>query len=82
MSPLYQQIDPLMQDPNNPARAQMMNAQFVESTLKSQGIDYNALISEMTPKAPAGTQPALDAKTGQTGFATPEAIATGAYIPL
>lgn len=79
---LYKQIDPLMQDPNNPNRTNMMNAQFVESTLDAQGISYNSLMAEMTPKAPAGTQPALDAQTGAIGFATPAAIATGAYIPL
>lgn len=79
---LYKQIDPLMQDPNNPARTQLMNSQFVESQLESQGINYNSLMAEMTPQAPAGTQPALDAQTGQIGFATPEAIASGAYISL
>lgn len=81
-APIYKQIDPLMQDPNNPNRVQMMNSQFVEKTLESQGINYQQLMTEMSTQAPAGTQPAIDAKTGATGFATPEEIAAGTAIPL
>lgn len=58
------------------------NSAFVEQALTTQGLNYNTLISEMTGKAPAGTQPALDAKTGQPGFATPAEIQAGTAIPL
>jgi hypothetical protein len=79
---IYKQIDPLMKDPNNPLRLQMQNQQFVEQSLSKQGINYQNLMAEMAPQAPAGTQPALDAKTGKPGFATPDEIQNGTAIAL
>ncbi len=81
-SELYQQTDPLVQDANNPARAQMQNSTFVEKSLSSQGLHYDALMQEMSQQIPPGTQPALDAKTGKPGYATPAEIQAGTAIPL
>lgn len=63
------------------------NNQFVESTLKSKGLNYDDVIAKAkatiasTPSL-KGTQPALDNTTGETVFATPAEISSGSYTPL
>lgn len=75
---LYKQTDPLLQDANNPGRAQQQVGQLLDKA----GYNYSSLIAEMQPQAPAGHQPAIDAKTGQPFFATPEEIRSGKYLAL
>ncbi len=81
---LYKQIDPMMQDSNNPLRQMYQNKSFVENSLTSQGLHYDALAQEMQAQQASypGTQPALDAKTGKPVFATPDDIKNGLAVPL
>lgn len=76
----YKFTDPLLQDPNNPARATAK----VGALLDKQGIDYEDLKNKMLAEQSKnpGTQPALDATTGAPVFATPKEISSGKYIAL
>jgi hypothetical protein len=55
---------------------------FVEKSLTRQGYHYDTLIKEMSANIPAGMQPALDAQTGQPGYASLEDIKNGLAVPL
>jgi hypothetical protein len=69
-------IDTLSGAPSKESKA------FVEKTLTAKGLNYDSLVAEMRPQAPAGTQPALDKATGQPVFATEKEIASGKYVAL
>lgn len=71
---LYKQVDPFLQDPNNPARAQMK----VESALNKIGANYNDVIS----KTPQGKIPVLENSSGQVGYITPEEYNVSYYTKL
>lgn len=60
---LYKQVDPLVQDPNNPVRSHMQ----VENALNRVGASYKDVIS----KTPKGQIPVIDNKTGKVGYIAP-----------
>lgn len=71
---LYKQVDPFLQDPNNPARTQMK----VETALNKIGANYNDVIS----KTPQGKIPVLENSSGQVGYITPEEYNVSYYTKL
>lgn len=71
---MYKQVDPFLQDSNNPARNQMI----VETALNKTGTNYNNVIS----KTPTGQMPVLDTASGQVGYITPSEFISSKYIKL
>lgn len=79
---LYKQVDPLVQDPNNPLR----NQYALGSELDKQGIPYEDLKNQMytaaNRAANPGKQPAWDKVNHTPTFATLSEINSGNFIPI
>ncbi len=71
---IYKQIDPLVQDPNNPMVAHMQ----VENALNSQNINYNDVLS----RTPQGTFPAMETATGKVVYLTDAEYQSSKYTKL
>lgn len=79
---LYKQVDPFLQDTNNPARQQFK----LEQALNSKGVNYNDLSTQMYSQANRdanpGKQPAWDVVNGKPVYASAAEINSGNFLPI